>query len=60
MYWQIKRSINASKTNNKAVLLHKVPPQQSLKFQHVLHRWWALQGSNLRPPRCERDALPLS
>ena len=23
-------------------------------------RWWAQQGSNLRPPRCKRGALPLS
>ena len=23
-------------------------------------KWWAQQGSNLRPPRCQRGALPLS
>jgi hypothetical protein len=23
-------------------------------------KWWMLQGLNLRPPRCERGALPLS
>jgi hypothetical protein len=22
--------------------------------------WWAVQGSNLRPPVCKTDALPLS
>lgn len=22
------------------------------------HRWWAEQGSNLRPPACKADALP--
>lgn len=23
-------------------------------------RWWAVQGSNLRPPVCKTDTLPLS
>ncbi len=23
-------------------------------------RWWAVRGSNPRPSRCKRDALPLS
>ena len=35
-------------------------PQKFFKFQQIFHFWWALQGSNLRPLRCERNALPLS
>ena len=29
-------------------------------FYYLLEKWWARLGSNQQPPRCQRDALPLS
>ena len=28
--------------------------------EHPSAVWWAVQGSNLRPPACKTSALPLS
>ena len=47
-------------------LLHQGGGQKcAQKMGHDIHRdpfkiWWAVRGSNPRPPPCKGDALPLS
>ena len=50
---------------NPKELIYSQPRLATSLFTHVVRasfnpRWWMLQGSNLRPPPCKGDALPLS
>ena len=46
---ELPREFEPKNVNNK-----KKPPKE----KRWLKNWWALRGSNSRPSRCKRDALP--
>jgi hypothetical protein len=37
----------------------KIDTKRTLKGYHIIFAWWAKRGSNPRPSRCKRAALPL-
>lgn len=45
------------KADRKSEIQTKTPPKVAFR---LIQKWWAVQGSNLRPLPCEGNALPLS
>ena len=44
----------------KTILIISILSKKIVFMIEIFIGWWARLGSNQQPPRCQRDALPLS